>query len=61
MDGQVCDKHPSARAAAKVILPNLGTLYFCGHCTNILDFGPDFHIIYEAVTTSCAQPETNPV
>ena len=47
MDNQTCDRHSSARAKAKVILPNLGTLYFCQHCADTLDFGADFHISYE--------------
>ena len=50
MDGQTCDKHPSASAKARVILPNLGTLYFCQHCADTIDFGEDFHITYEEVT-----------
>ena len=50
MDGQRCDKHPSAWAKAKVILPSLGTLYFCQHCADTLDFGADFHIDYETTT-----------
>lgn len=50
MDGQRCDKHPSAWAKAKVILPSLGTLYVCQHCAGTLNFGDDFHITYETVT-----------
>ena len=50
MDGNQCDRHPSARAKAKVILPSLGTLYFCQHCADTLDFGADFHIDYETTT-----------
>ena len=46
MDGQTCDRHSSARAQAKVILPG-GDLYFCGHCANTLQFGDDFYIIYD--------------
>ncbi len=49
MDNQVCDRHPSARAKAKVILPSLGTLYWCQHCADTLDFGDDYFIEYEAV------------
>ena len=45
-----CDRHPSARAQARVILPNLGTLYFCSHCAKTLDFGAEFHIDYDTVT-----------
>ena len=50
MDGQRCDRHPSAWAKAKVILPNLGTLYWCGHCADTLNFGADYYIEY-AMTT----------
>jgi len=50
MDGQTCDRHPSAHAKAKVLLPSLGTLYFCQHCANTLDFGTDFLIEYDMVT-----------
>jgi hypothetical protein len=50
MDGQTCDRHPSARAQAKVILPSGGILYTCGHCSQTLDFGADFLIEYEMVT-----------
>ena len=50
MDNQVCDRHSSARAKAKVILPSLGTLYFCMHCSDTLDFGTDYHVIYEPVS-----------
>jgi hypothetical protein len=49
MDGQVCDKHPSAWAKAKVILPSLGTLYFCQHCADTLPFPDDYYIAYETV------------
>ena len=50
MDNEVCDRHPSARAQARVILPNLGTLFFCMHCADTLSFGTDFHIDYIGVT-----------
>jgi hypothetical protein len=52
MDGQHCDKHPSARAKARVLFPNLGILYMCGHCASNLtrSYSGDFHISYEAVT-----------
>lgn len=50
MDGQQCDRHASARAQARVIFPNLGTLYFCMHCADTLDFGAEFHIDYLGVT-----------
>jgi hypothetical protein len=51
MDGQQCDRHPSAQAKAKVLFPNLATLYLCGHCSNAFEdqyTGP-FHITYETV------------
>ena len=48
---QCCDRHPSARAQARVLLPSLGELFFCGHCMRTLDFGSGFFFIeYEAVT-----------
>lgn len=50
MDGQVCDRHASARAQAKITLPNGGVLYCCGHCSQTLDFGDEFLIEY-AMTT----------
>lgn len=50
MDNQCCDRHPSARAKAKIILPSLGTLYFCQHCADTLNFGEDYYIAYETVT-----------
>ena len=48
MDGQTCDKHPSARAQARVLFPNLCTLYLCGHCSHeLLDgYQGEFHITY---------------
>ena len=49
MDGQHCDRHPSARAKARVLLPSLGELYFCQHCADTLPFGDDFYIAYEEV------------
>ncbi|MHC6592414.1 hypothetical protein [Arthrobacter sp. C152] len=50
MDGQTCDRHPSALAQAKVTLPSNGILYVCGHCANTLDFGTHFYIEYEALS-----------
>jgi hypothetical protein len=52
MDGQCCDRHPSARAAAKVILANLGTLYWCAHCVRGFEntYTEPFHVQYETVT-----------
>jgi hypothetical protein len=50
MDSQTCDRHPSAWAKAKVILPSGGILYTCQHCADTLNFGADYHIEYEALT-----------
>jgi hypothetical protein len=52
MDGQTCDKHPSAAAKARILFPNLCTLYLCGHCANTFeqDYHCLFHITYETVT-----------
>ena len=50
MDGETCDRHSSARAQAKVILPSGGVLYVCGHCSNTLNFGDDYLIEYEMAT-----------
>lgn len=51
---QVCDRHSSARAQARVLLPNLGELFFCGHCMRTLSFGPDFYVEYETVTIAAS-------
>jgi len=52
MDGQRCDKHPSAWAKARVILPTLGTLYWCGHCLDAFakQYDGEYHVAYEVVT-----------
>jgi len=50
MDGQVCDRHSSAMAKAKVILPSGNVLYTCQHCANTLSFGANFLIEYEMTT-----------
>ena len=52
MDGQRCDKHPSAWAKARVLFPNLCALYLCGHCSNKFEdaYAGPFHISYEVVT-----------
>lgn len=52
MDGQMCDRHSSAWAKARVLLPNLGVLYWCQHCANQFehDYHGEFHIDYERVT-----------
>jgi hypothetical protein len=47
---QRCDRHSSARAKVRVLLPSLRELFFCGHCARTLNFGPEFYIQYEAVT-----------
>lgn len=52
MDGQACDRHSSARAQARVLLPSLGQLFFCSHCANKFEkqYDGEFHIQYETVT-----------
>jgi hypothetical protein len=52
MDNQQCDRHPSARAKARVLFPNLCVLYMCAHCERALkrDYHGDFHITYETMT-----------
>ena len=50
MDGQQCDRHSSAWAKARVLLPSLGTLYFCSHCITTLKLEGDYHVTYETVT-----------
>lgn len=52
MDGQQCDRHSSARAKARVLLPSLNVLYLCGHCCDAmaLVYEGECHIQYEAVT-----------
>ena len=49
MDGQCCDRHLSAWAKARVILPSLGTLYLCGHCASTLPLPDENYIAYETV------------
>ncbi len=49
MDGQCCDRHPSARAQARVLLPSLGVLYVCGHCIKTLPLTGEYNITYETV------------
>ena len=41
MDGQVCDRHSSAMAKARVLFPSLNVLYLCQHCTDA--FGRTYH------------------
>jgi hypothetical protein len=50
MDNQQCDRHPSARAAARILLPSLNVLYVCMHCANTLPLTGEYHITYETVT-----------
>jgi hypothetical protein len=46
---ETCDRHPTARAKARIILPSGGVLYACGHCARTLDYSGEFTIEYEAV------------
>ena len=52
MDGQVCDRRPSAQAKARVLFPNLCVLYWCQHCANKFEdsYAGAFHITYETVS-----------
>lgn len=52
MDGCQCDRHPSARAQARVLFPNLCVLYMCGHCIRTFErnYTGEFHVDYETVT-----------
>lgn len=47
---ETCDRHSSARAAARIILyPSLGELYFCNHCLHAFEKayeGKEFYIAY---------------
>jgi hypothetical protein len=49
MNNEMCDRHPSARAQARIILPSGGVLFACGHCARTLDFGGEFLIEYAEV------------
>jgi len=49
MDGQVCDRHSSAMAKARVLLPSLNVLYLCAHCAHTLPLSGEYHITYETV------------
>lgn len=49
---QVCDRHPSAKAQARVLLPSLRELYFCSHCLKGFEkayAGKEFYITYAPV------------
>ena len=52
MDGQTCDRHPSAAAKARILLPSLGELFFCSHCLKAFEktYQGEFHVSYPAVT-----------
>lgn len=52
MDGQSCDRHPSARSVARVLFANLGVLYMCNHCltTRLRTYDGEYHVTYETVT-----------
>ncbi len=50
MDGQCCDRHPSAQAKARVLLPSLGVLYLCGHCIATIHIDGEYTVTYETVT-----------
>lgn len=47
---QTCDRHSSAWAKARVLLPSGGVLYCCGHCARTWDYAGEFTIQYETVT-----------
>ena len=50
MDGNQCDRHPSARAKARVLLPSLRELFFCGHCIATIHIEGEYTVTYETVT-----------
>lgn len=52
MDGQYCDRHPSAWAKARVLFPSLHALYLCQHCADAFgrDYAGDYHVTYETVS-----------
>jgi len=49
MDGQTCDRHSSAMAKARLLLPSLNVLYLCAHCAHTLPLSGEYHITYETV------------
>lgn len=51
---QVCDRHSSARAQARITLPSGGILYACGHCARTWDYQGEFTIEYAAVTIAAS-------
>jgi len=54
VDGQTCDRHPSAQAKARVLFPNLCFLYMCQHCvdTRLRDYKGEYHVAYQTVEVS---------
>jgi len=56
MDGQHCDRHASAWAKARVLLPSLNVLYLCAHCEKQFgrDYQGEYHVDYEAVTIAAS-------
>lgn len=50
MDGQTCDRHPSASAKARVLFLSLDTLYLCGHYAKTLPLTGEYTITYETIT-----------
>lgn len=49
---ETCDRHPSAKANAKITFPSGGVLYTCQHCANTLNFGEDFLLEYADINIS---------
>jgi len=51
MDGMKCDRHSSAWAQARVLLPSLRVLYWCAHCLRAFqrDYAGEFTVTYETV------------
>lgn len=47
MNDHTCDRHPSAKAKARMLLPSGAVLYLCGHCSRTLDYEGEFTIEYE--------------
>jgi hypothetical protein len=50
MDGMKCDRHSSAWAKARVLLPSLRELFFCGHCMATIQIDGEYTVTYETVT-----------
>jgi len=51
---EYCDRHPSARAQARVLLPSLRELYACGHCAKTWELQGDYFVEYETVTIAAS-------